>query len=301
MEITPAFHLSFPHKKLDCAPFRPWGAHVMGILNVTPDSFSDGGRYTTVDEALKQTETMLNEGAVIIDIGGESTRPGGRTYGKGAIAIAEEIERTRVLPVIEAINRHFPEALLSIDTYKPRVAREAIEAGAHIINDITGLRLYPEMATVAASLHVPLILMHSIGTPGELPQEHQYGHVTRDIVTALEQSLSVAINAGVQQLVIDPGFGFGKSPTENMQLMKDVDQFLALGYPVLIGVSRKSTIGAILGSKDMPSPVDERLFGSLGVTAAAVSQGASLVRTHDVKPTVEFLKTMGAVLYSAQQ
>jgi len=270
----------------------------MGILNVTPDSFSDGGQFTTIDEALRRTETMINEGAVIIDIGGESTRPGGRTYGKGAEAIALETERSRVIPIVEAISTRFPDTLLSIDTYKPAVARAAIHAGAHIINDITGLRLYPDMALVAASLDVPLILMHSIGKPGEMPHEHHYENVTQDVIAGLQESLSIAEEAGVKQLVLDPGFGFGKSPEENVQLMNDVDHFLNMGYPVLIGVSRKSTIGALLGSRNAPAPVDNRLYGSLGVTAAAVVKGASIVRTHDVRQTVEFLKTMGTTLYA---
>ena len=300
MEIHAPYHLTLSHKVLDCRPFCHWGAQVMGILNVTPDSFSDGGQYTTVDQALKRTETMLNEGAAIIDIGGESTRPGGRTYGQGATAIMKDVERARVLPVIQAVGREFPEAVISIDTYKPGIAQEAIEAGAHIINDITGLRLYPEMASVAASMSVPLMLMHSIGKPGELPQEQGYSNVTQDVIRAIKQALSIANEAGVRQLVIDPGFGFGKSPAENLKLMKDVDQFLELGYPVLIGVSRKSTIGTYLGSQALPAPVAGRLFGSLGVTAAAVMKGASIVRTHDVQPTVEFLKTMGATLYPGQ-
>ena len=298
MEIPPTHQLTFPQGSLDCSPFRPWGAHVMGILNVTPDSFSDGGQFTTVDEALRRTEAMINEGAVLIDIGGESTRPGGRTYGKGAEAIALETERSRVIPVIEAISTHFPGTLLSIDTYKPAIARAAIHAGAHIINDITGLRLYPDMALVAASLDVPLILMHSIGKPGEMPHEHRYEDVSQDVMASLQRSVSIAKEAGVKQLVLDPGFGFGKSPAENVQLMNDVDHFLNMGYPVLIGVSRKSTIGTLLGSKDAPVPVANRLFGSLGVTAAAVMKGASIVRTHDVRETVEFLKTMGATLYT---
>lgn len=301
MEIDSSYRLTFPHRTLDCSPFPPWGAHVMGILNVTPDSFSDGGQYTTEDLALQKTEEMLSEGATIIDVGGESTRPGGRTYGEGAMAIAEETERSRVLPIIDAISRTFPDALISIDTYKPKVAREAIEAGAHIINDITGLRLFPEMASVAASFNAPLILMHSIGTPGGLPQEHRYGNVTSDVMSSLRMALSIAHEAGVQQLITDPGFGFGKTPEENMQLMNDVDKVLELGHPVLIGVSRKSTIGTYLGSKEAPAHVNQRLYGSLGVTAVAVMRGASIVRTHDVRPTVEFLKTMGAAFSSRQQ
>ena len=298
METDSPYLLTLSHTTLDCSPNQPTGAHIMGILNVTPDSFSDGGRYTTIDLSLKRTETMLNEGAIIIDVGGESTRPGGRTYGEGAAAVAEELERSRVLPVIEAISHQFPEAIISIDTYKPAVAREAVEAGAHIINDVTGLRLYPEMGHVAASLDVPLIVMHSLGRPGEMPHEHHYGNVTDAVCKSLRTSIETASDAGVRQLITDPGFGFGKTPKENMQLINNVDKILSLGYPVLIGVSRKSTIGVLLGTREAPVPVNERLFGSLGITAAAILKGASIVRTHDVQPTADFLKTLGAVLHA---
>ena len=286
------FILNCRGKTLDCRPGQSHGAHVMGILNVTPDSFSDGGAYLNISAALQRVEEMIEEGAVIIDIGGESTRPSGKTYGRGAEAVATDEERSRVLPVIEAIGDRFPETLISIDTYKPQVASEAVQAGAHIINDITGLRLYPETATVAAELQVPLILMHSLGRPGELPHQHTYEDVVLEVKDALENALNKGRAAGVSQMVTDPGFGFGKNPQENLRLINHIDDFLALGYPVLAGISRKSTIGIALGDNGSPVPVEERLFGTLGATAIAVLRGASIVRTHDVKPTVEMLKIL---------
>ncbi len=268
----------------------------MGILNVTPDSFSDGGNYLAESDALRRTEGMLNEGAAIIDVGGESTRPRGRTYGAGASFVEADLERQRVIPVIRAIASHFPEAIVSIDTYKPAVAREALEAGAHLINDITGLRLFPDMADVAASYGVPLILMHSLGTPGEMPHEQPYQNVVDDVREALGAALRTGERAGVQHMAVDPGFGFGKSPAENLALINRVDALATLGRPILVGISRKSTIGMYLGSRDRPAPVDERLYGSLGATAVAVFRGASLVRTHDVRPAVELLRLLGATL-----
>ena len=269
----------------------------MGILNVTPDSFSDGGRFVRQDAALFQTEQMLNEGALIIDIGGESTRPGGRTYGKGAEAVAIEQERNRVIPIVEAITARFPEAVLSIDTYKPAIAREALQIGAHIVNDVTGLRLHPDMADVAAAHQSPLIVMHSLGRPGEMPHEHRYRNVVEEVYTSLNTSVQTARKAGVSYLITDPGFGFGKTPAENLQLVNATDIFLKLEYPVLVGISRKSTIGVVLGEPASPVPVDERLFGTLGATAVAVMRGASLVRTHDVKPTAEMLKVLAETAF----
>lgn len=291
------FILQFPDRTLDCRPKQPGNVPIMGILNVTPDSFFDGGLYITESAALEQTERMLREGASIIDIGGESTRPGGRTYGKGAEAVAESQERTRVIPIIQAIAQRFPEALISIDTYKPAIAKEALEAGAHIINDVTGLRLYPEMAEVAASFQAPLVLMHSIGRPGDMPHVHHYDDVTSKVYDGLSQSIATARAAGVQSLIVDPGFGFGKTPAENLKLIGDSETFLDLGYPLLVGISRKSTIGIMLGEADAPAPVDQRLFGTLGATAVAVMRGASIVRTHDVKPTVEMLELLNKAAF----
>ncbi len=194
--------------------------------------------------------------------------------------------------MIEAIHRNFPDVLISIDTYKPEVAQAAMEAGAHIINDVTGLRSYPEMADVARAHQAPLILMHALGQPGEMPHNHTYTDVVEEVRNSINASIEIAKGAGVNQLVTDPGFGFGKTPAENLHLLNHVDDFLMLGYPVLVGVSRKSTIGTILGGSKNPTPVDGRLFGTLGATAIAVLRGATLVRTHDVQPTVEFLKTL---------
>ncbi len=264
----------------------------MGILNVTPDSFSDGGNYQDHSSALRRVEQMIDEGAVIIDVGGESTRPRGNTYGSGADIVNEDQERSRVIPIIAAIRSEFPQILISIDTYKPAIAREALEAGANIINDITGLRLYPETAKIAHQLNAPLILMHSVGRPGEMPHHTAYEDVVFTVKDSLKTSIEIGREAGLTQMITDPGFGFGKSPTENLKLLNHVDAFIGLGYPVLVGISRKSTIGIVIGGKKAPAAVESRLFGTLGATAIAVLKGASIVRTHDVQPTVEMLKVL---------
>ncbi len=290
------FVLDCRGRLLDCRPGSEAGVHVMGILNVTPDSFSDGGRYLHADDALRRAEAMLEEGAALIDVGGESSRPRGSVYGAGAEAVAVSDEKQRVLPVVEAIAGRFPEALISVDTYKPEVARAALEAGAHLINDITGLRYYPEMATVAAEAGAPLIVMHALGRPGEMPHEHRYTDVVEEVRASLEASVRVAEAAGVRHVITDPGFGFGKTPAENLRLINSVDVLLGLRRPVLVGISRKSTIGAVLGRPGDPAPVDARLFGSLGATAVAVMRGATLIRTHDVRPTVEMARVLAATL-----
>lgn len=293
MPPNPSQILACGDRQIDCRPSGGRNAHVMGILNVTPDSFSDGGRYVAVEAALAQAEQMLRDGAAIIDVGGESSRPKGAAYGKGADPVPEDEEKRRVLPAIEAIARRFPDALISIDTYKPGVAQAALDAGAHIINDITGLREFPEMAQVAAQANVPLILMHSLGRPGAMPHEVQYDDVVATVTRSLQTSIDVALQAGARQLVLDPGFGFGKSVSENLTLIAHTASFTQLGYPVLVGISRKSTIGAVLGD-GAPLPIEERLYGTLGATATAVLQGAALVRTHDVRPTVEMLTVLAA-------
>lgn len=292
------FVLDCRGRTLDCRPTQPTGAHVMGILNVTPDSFSDGGQFLDSDDAVRRAQEMYHEGAAIIDVGGESTRPAGSVYGEGAAQVAREEELDRVIPVIEGIVRRVPEALVSIDTYKPEVARAALEAGAHIVNDITGLRHHPETADVAAAYGAPLVVMHSLGRPGAMPHTHDYDDVTGDVKRSIESSLSIAEAAGVSHIITDPGFGFGKTVDENLRLINRVDVLLALDRPVLVGISRKSTIGAVLGTDDAPAPIDERLYGSLGATAVAVMRGATLVRTHDVRPTVEMLRVLGATLHA---
>jgi dihydropteroate synthase len=282
---------------LDCRPdaLRAVGAHVMGILNVTPDSFADGGRYATVDAALRQAEAMLAAGAALLDIGGESTRPKGTTYGAGAQAVAEDEELRRVLPVVEAIAARFPGALLSVDTYKPRVALEALERGVHLVNDVTGLRFSTASAEHAARFGAAVCVMHALGRPGEMPHEHRYTDVVAEVAASLAQSVQAARAAGVPSVLVDPGFGFGKSPRENLRLMAEGDRLArATGCPVLIGASRKSTVGQVLRPGDPPPPAD-RVYGSVGVALAAARRGAAVVRTHDVQPTVEALRLFAAV------
>ena len=277
---------------LDCRPGLP--AHVMGILNVTPDSFSDGGRYASVDAAVQRAGQMLEEGAAILDVGGESTRPRGKAYGAGPTIVSAEEEIERTVPVIEAITRRFPHAIVSIDTYKGEVARAALRAGAHIVNDVAGLRHGIGTARAAADFGAPLVVMHALGKPGDMPHVHEYEDVVDDVAASLTESVRAALDAGVEHVVIDPGFGFGKSVEGNLQLIAELDRFAELGRPVMVGISRKSTVGAALGSQEEPVPVDERLFGALGLTALAVMKGASIVRTHDVRPTVELLKVLSA-------
>lgn len=288
------FVLNCRDRTLDCRPGSPAvpGAHVMGVLNVTPDSFSDGGQFVAVEDAVSRAAEMISEGASIIDVGGESTRP-------GADPVPLEEEKDRVLPVIEALADKFSDALFSIDTYKPEMARAALNAGAHVVNDVTGLRHDPGMAEVAAEADAPLVIMHSKGQPGDLTTPRAYADVTAEVRDDLAQAVERAVDAGVSDVVVDPGFGFGKSHDDNLRLLNEADELLALDRPVLIGVSRKSTIGVTLGTPSTPAPVDERLFGSLGATAVAVMRGATLVRAHDVAATVQTLEVLNATLHAS--
>ena len=280
---------------LDCRPGR--GPYVMGILNVTPDSFSDGGDYLDLDASLRRVERMITEGAAIIDIGGESTRPRGTAYGSGAAAVEEDEEARRVVPVVREVAQRFPDLIISVDTYKPSVAASALEAGAHIVNDVTGLRLFPETAHIVAEAGATLIVMHSLGRPGSLPHDHQYDDVVQDVKASLEASVQVAAEAGVESIAVDAGFGFGKSVEGNLALIRHTDDFADLDRPVVVGISRKSTIGRVLGTEEEPRPVHERLFGTLGATAVAVMRGASIVRTHDVRETSDFLAVLKTVAH----
>jgi dihydropteroate synthase len=289
-----AFRLDCRGRLLDCRPGR---AHVMGILNVTPDSFSDGGHHLSPDAALARAEDMFREGAAIIDVGGESTRPAGRTYGGGAEAVSADEEMRRVLPVVATIAERLPEALISVDTYKAEVAEAALGAGAHIVNDVLGLRQGNALAIAAARYGAPVVVMHARGRPGAMPHESPAGgDVVEEVLRSLAESVAAAETVGVRHVVVDPGFGFGKTPAENLRLVATTDRLLALGRPVLVGVSRKSTIGVVLGSPEAPVPVEDRLFGSLGATAVAVLRGASIVRTHDVRATAEMLRVLAATL-----
>jgi dihydropteroate synthase len=255
---------------------------VMGVLNVTPDSFSDGGRYLDPDAALAQAERMAAEGAAIIDIGGESTRP-------GAIAVAGEEELRRVLPVLERVAARLP-VLLSVDTSNPEVIRRASAAGAHLVNDVRALRLPGALEAVAGSA-LGVCLMHMQGEPASMQADPRYDDVVEEVKTFLAERVQTCIAAGIarERLCIDPGFGFGKLLAHNLQLLRDLAQFERLGLPLAVGLSRKSMVTA-LGARS-----HERLAGSLALATIAVLQGAQIVRAHDVAATVDAVRVADAV------
>ena len=284
-----------PRTVAPAGPLAGCGAVVMGILNVTPDSFSDGGDLATVDEVLRRAEHMLGSGAVLLDVGGESTRPRGASYGAGAAAVDEAEEIRRVVPALEALARRFPEAILSVDTYKPAVARAALSAGAHLVNDVTGLRLFPEMAAVCASVGASLVVMHSTGRPGAMPHVAPLPDVVQTVGGALADAVARAEAAGVPGVAVDPGFGFGKTAADNLRLVAASRVFVErFRRPLVVAVSRKATVGALVGTAEHPAPVGERLAGSLGLALAAVAGGASIVRTHDVRATADALRAFAA-------
>ncbi len=249
--------------------------HVMGILNVTPDSFSDGGCYLDVEQAVAHAELMVAEGATLIDIGGESSRPGA-----SPVSINEEL--ARILPVIRAI-ADTVDVLLSVDTYKAEVARRALEAGAHLINDITALRGDTTMAAVVSEMEAGLILMHMKGTPRTMQHAPQYNDIVSEICDSLQKSIETAESEGItpDRIIIDPGIGFGKTTKHNLEILKRLSEFRRLHKPLLIGTSRKSFIGNILNL-----PVTERVEGTTATVCWAIAHGADLVRVHDVKANV---------------
>ena len=259
-------------------------ALVMGILNVTPDSFSDGGRFIGHDDALRQAERMMAEGAAIIDVGGESTRP-------GAAPVGEQEELDRVVPIIEAIAARLPVSI-SVDTSKAAVMREAVSAGATMINDVLALRGAGALET-AAACDVPVCLMHMQGEPRTMQRDPRYGDVVEEVASFLVERREACVAAGIpaSRVVLDPGFGFGKSLRHNLLLMRSLRRFAALG-PVLVGVSRKSMIGALLDD----APVEERLIGSVALAAYAAANGAVILRVHDVRETVEAVRVIAAVV-----
>lgn len=257
---------------------------VMGVLNVTPDSFSDGGKYLEPNRALERAFEMIAQGADIIDVGGESTRPGAPK-----ISAKEEIER--VLPVLKLLNKKLP-APVSLDTYKYEVAKEGLEEGIAIINDISGLRFSPAIAGLTAKCKAGLILMHIKGTPENMQADPYYRDVVKEIKDYLKKSAGVALAAGNKKdrILLDPGIGFGKTVEHNLKILKNIGEFVKLGYPILIGASRKSFIGKILKTE-----ANDRLSGSLAAAVLAVLNGAAIVRVHDVKETVKALKLIDAV------
>ena len=248
---------------------------VMGILNVTPDSFSDGGKHTNVSQALAHALRMIDEGATFIDIGGESTRPGAPD-----VSLQEELDRT--IPVIEAVAKNTP-CVISIDTSKADVMREAVKAGAGLINDVRALQ-EPGALQVAAEAQVPVCLMHMQGQPRTMQQSPEYDDVVNDVGQFLLARTKVCEEAGIakDKILFDPGYGFGKSLEHNYTLVKHLPSLMKLGYPVLVGMSRKSMIGNLLNRK-----VDERLAGSISLATIVAQMGAHLIRVHDVKETAD--------------
>lgn len=251
--------------------------YVMGILNLTPDSFSDGGKWLEMDRALYRVEEMLTEGMDVLDLGGESTRP-------GYVAITPEEEISRVVPVIEAIKSRF-EVPVSLDTYKADVAEAGIKAGVDLINDIWGLKKDNDMARVIGNNGVACLLMHN-------RKEAEYGDLLTDMVTDLQESVKLALQAGISKdkIILDPGIGFGKTYADNLQVLGGLDVFRQMGYPLLLGASRKSVIGLTL---DLP--VEERLEGTLVTTVMAVLQRYSFVRVHDIKENVRAIRMAEAI------
>lgn len=250
--------------------------YIMGILNVTPDSFSDGGKFLNVNDAVTRAMQMIEEGADIIDVGGESTRPKG-IYGEGAKKISADEEMERIIPVIEKIHSS-TDAVVSVDTYKSKVAEEALKAGASIVNDISGLKFDPSVAQVASRHNAALVLMHIQGTPETMQVDPTYGDVVTEVKEELRHSAEKAKSAGVENIILDPGIGFGKSVEHNLSLLNHLMEFQELGYPILIGTSRKGFIGMLLNL-----PVDQRIDGTAASVAISIMNGAQIIRVHDVK------------------
>jgi dihydropteroate synthase len=269
---------------------------IMGVLNVTPDSFSDGGRFFEPNAAIEHGLRLLDEGADILDIGGESTRPGAAAGSESAVLVEEELRR--VMPVVKELLQRRPEAIISIDSYKARVAQAAVEAGAEIVNDVSGLCWDREMASALAELRCGVVLMHMRGRPSEWrnlpPLDDPVGLVSRELRERAEGALAVGIAR--ERIALDPGFGFGKRFDENYPLLAHLDELQKLGFPLLAGVSRKSFIGRTLSSDASDAPPQDRLFGSIAAMTTAILKGVHLVRVHEVKSAVQAAKIVDAVL-----
>lgn len=259
--------------------------HIMGILNVTPDSFTDGGVFLGKDAAVQRGLKMVEEGADIIDIGGESTRPG-----SDPVEYEEELRRT--IPVIEALSKSV-NVPLSIDTYKASVAKRALDAGASIVNDISGLRFDPEMAGVVAEYKVPVVVMHIKGTPKNMQVNPEYESLIHEIIDYLREGMRIAVDAGVGEdmVIIDPGIGFGKTFEHNLRILKHLHEFTLLEKPLLVGPSRKAFLGKILDD----APTSERLEGTAAAVAISIINGANIVRVHDVKEMAKVAKVADAI------
>ncbi len=263
---------------------------VMGILNVTPDSFSDGGRHATIDAAVEHALRMEQDGADIVDIGGESTRP-------GAEPVGEDKEKQRVIPVIQRL-RDLTDIPISIDTYKAGVARAALEAGADIVNDVSALRFDTDMADVVAHHKAPVVLMHMAGDPHNMQNDPQYRDCVEELLEFFEERIAFCSRQGIDKtkIIIDPGIGFGKRLSDNLEILSRFRKFTRFSVPVIIAASRKSFIGML---HDGEKPAHDRLGGSLAAAVTGVMNGAAIVRAHDVAPTVEAMKVLQAVTETA--
>ena len=259
---------------------------IMGILNITPDSFYENSR-ATIEEVVAKAGQMLADGADILDIGGESTRPGSE-------AVVAEEEQARVLPVIEALRKAYPDAVLSIDTYRASTARLAIEAGADIINDISAMEADAEMIDVVCETKAPIILMHMRGTPHNMQTQCEYKNVVEEVAVYLAERAELLRERGVgaEKIILDPGIGFAKNAEQNLKLMRDLHALTSFGYPVLLAASRKGTVGKVLG--DLPA--EERLEGTIATSCQAVYAGANMVRVHDVKENLRAVRMLEAIL-----
>ncbi|MCK8825265.1 dihydropteroate synthase [Fuchsiella alkaliacetigena] len=259
--------------------------YIMGVLNVTPDSFSDGGKFDRLDVAVEHAKKMVAEGADIIDVGGESTRPGSEP-------VPLEVELDRVLPVVERLKAEI-EAPISVDTYKSEVAKRVLEAGADIINDISGFKEDPQLAEVAAEYEVPVVVMHIQGQPKNMQENPSYGDLISEIMEYLQQSINCGIEAGIarDKIIVDPGIGFGKTLEHNLEIMKRLREFRSLGQPILLGTSRKSMIGDTL---DLP--VEERVEGTAATVSIGIANGADIVRVHDIKEMKRVAKMTDAMV-----
>jgi len=267
---------------------------IMGILNLSKDSFYDGGKYADVDKALRHVKEMISYGADIIDIGGESTRP-------GAEAISAEEEMERILPVIEKVKKNF-DTIISVDTYKSQVAEEALKLGVDIINDISGFTFDDKMPEVVRRYRALAVLMHIKGKPKDMQNNPEYDNVVKEVYNFLSNSVKIAIRSGIpkENLIIDVGIGFGKKLVHNIELIKNISYFRRLNLPILIGVSRKSMIGMLLGDTDKMDenvrPPAERLYGTIGINLFCYLNGVDIFRVHDVKENFEALKVVSKIV-----
>jgi dihydropteroate synthase len=304
--MRPAFHWRLGTRTLELGK----RTLIMGVVNVTPDSFSDGGLFLDPDSAVEQAGRLLAEGADIIDVGGESTRPGAHVDARtsrdmalpqAAIAVSREEEIRRVIPVISRLKKCTP-AVVSVDTYKAAVASAAVDAGAEIVNDVSGFRWDPEMIPTLRGLKCGAVLMHMRGRPDQWRSLPPPAEIVQLVKGELQEWAEKAVLAGIerQRIVLDPGFGFGKNFEENYPLLARFGELHSAGFPLLAGTSRKSFIGKILGQEGKPVPAGERLYGTLASQTALILQGAHVIRTHDVRQAVDAARVADAILEAAK-